>query len=498
MKNIAIIGAGVTGLAAAIRLAAKGHKVTIFEKSSQVGGRMNQFQKDGFTFDMGPTIVMMPEVYREVFQAAGRSLEDYMEMTQLPSIYDVYFPNEDKLTIPTDLAALQTLLEKIEPGTTAGFLKFLADVYKRYEIARKHFLERSFRKPSDFYNPYTLFQGLRLKTFDSADHLIKKYVSNEKVQKLLAFQTLYIGIDPKQGPSLYSIIPMIEMVFGVHYIKGGMYSMASGLEKLARELDVTIRTNTPVEKIITDEQSKTAIGIETTETHLFDQILCTADFPYAALHLVPTLKKYPQQKIESMDYSCSAFLLYLGLDRDLKESLSIHNVLFSRDFEQNIQEIFDGTVSTDPSLYLYAPSVIDHDLAPENQTGLYVLMPVPELKTLNIDWEDPSFIQKVKQQIYQKLAEIPALENITEAIISETIFTPKDFEQNYNAQFGAAFGLRPTLKQSNYYRPQNVSSDYKNLYFAGASTHPGAGVPIVLTSAKITTEEMLRDIQDLG
>lgn len=191
---------------------------------------------------------MMPEIYRDVFQAANRKLDDFIEMKQLPSIYDIYFPNEDKFTVPTDLPQLQNLLETIEPGTTQGFLKFLADIYKRYEIARKHFLERTFRKPGDFYNPYTLFQGLRLKTFDSADQLIKKYISNDKVQKLLAFQTLYIGIDPKQGPSLYSIIPMIELMFGVHYIKGGMYSMARALEQLAGELGVTILTDTSVKK----------------------------------------------------------------------------------------------------------------------------------------------------------------------------------------------------------------------------------------------------------
>lgn len=196
-----------------------------------------------------------------------------------------------------------------------------------------------------------------------------------------------------------------------------------------------------------------------------------------------------------MDYSCSAFLLYLGVNKDLKDDLNVHNVLFSGDFDQNIKEIFDGTLSNDPSLYLYAPSIIEDQLAPKGQTGLYVLMPVPELKSAPLNWNDPALIDKVKKNIFKKLAEIPALKNLESLIVSETVFTPQNFKEDYNAQYGAAFGLRPTLKQSNYYRPQNVSSEYKNLYFAGASTHPGAGVPIVLTSAKITATEMLKDAE---
>ncbi|WP_239257097.1 phytoene desaturase family protein [Listeria ilorinensis] len=496
MKNIAIVGGGITGLASAVRLAAKGHQVTMFEKEANIGGRMHQLKKDGFTFDMGPTIVMMPEIYADVFEAAGRKIDDYLDMKQLESIYDIYFSDEEKITVTTDLPQLHSTFEKMEPGSTQGFLDFLAEIYKRYTIARKYFLERTFRKPTDFYNPFTLYQGLRLKTFNSADQLIKKYIPNEKIQKLLAFQTLYIGIDPAQGPSLYSIIPMIELMYGVHYIRGGMYRMAEALEQLALELGVEIQKATSVKQILIDEAKKQAIGVETTETHFFDQVLCTADFPYAAQNLLPPLKKYPPEKIDTMDYSCSAFLLYLGVDKNLRGKVNVHNVIFSNDFEKNIQEIFSGTISEDPSLYFYAPSTIDPSLAPENKTGLYVLMPVPERKTGKFDWDDPIFLDRVKQIIFRKLKEIPELSHLEQQVISETLFTPADFERNYHAKFGAAFGLRPTLKQSNYYRPQNVSSDYKNLYFAGASTHPGAGVPIVLTSAKITTDEMLKDIEN--
>ena len=330
--KIGIVGGGVSGLAAAARLSANGHQVDLYEKGEQVGGRMNQIKQDGFTFDMGPTIVMMPEIYRDVFSYANRNMDEYLEIKQLPYIYDVYFSEDDKVRVPTDLAQLKDMLESIEPGSTHGFMSFLTDIYKRYEIARKYFLERAFRKPTDFYNPFTLYQGSKLKTLDTADKLIAKYVDNEKIQKLLAFQTLYIGIDPKRSPSLYSIIPMIELMFGVHFIKGGMYSFVNALEQLNRELGTQIYTNSSVDEIIIDQRFKCAEGLKINgKIEKYDKILCTADFPYAKSELIKKEnqpKKYTTEKINNMEYSCSAFLMYLGLDKDLTDELLIHNIDF--------------------------------------------------------------------------------------------------------------------------------------------------------------------------
>lgn len=498
--NIAVIGAGVTGLAAAARLASKGNNVTIFEKNAYPGGRMSQFTKDGFTFDKGPSIVMIPEVYKAVFEESGKKFEDYVEMEQLRYTYDVYFGKNDKVRVPTDLAELQETLESIEPGTTHGFMSFLTDVYKRYEIARYHFLEKTYRKFTDFYNVDSIIQGLKLKTLNNADNLIENYIDNERIQKLLAFQMLYIGIDPKRGPSLYSIIPMVEMMFGVHYIKGGMYGMARGLVQLNEDLGVNIQLNSNIDEIIIDPKYKRADGVRVNGlVQRFDKVLCTADFPYAAEKLMPKhspVKKYKPSKIEKLDYSCSVFLMYIGIDKDVKDDMMLHNVIFSQQFRQNIDDIFNGSLSDDPSIYVYVPAIGDRSLAPVGQTGLYVLMPTPELKTGQIDWANEQVVEKVKDTIYRQLETINALENVKSHVITETIYTPIDFENDYNAKFGTAFGLMPTLAQSNYYRPPNVSRDYKDLYFAGASTHPGAGVPIVLTSAKITVNEMLKDIEN--
>lgn len=495
MKTVGIIGSGVAGLATAARLQSKGYKVTIYEKNETIGGRMNVIRKDGFTFDLGPTIVMMPEVYQELFRYCGKNPNDYIPMKQLTTIYDVYFKEDCRVSVSSDLAKLQSMLEKMEPGSTAGFLEFLTEIYKRYEIARKHFLERSFRSPLDFYNPMMFYHTLRLKTFNSADQLIKKYISNDKIQKMLAFQTLYIGISPKQGPSLYSIIPMIELMFGVHYIKGGMRSMAVGMEKLCLELGVDIKVNSPVTKIVIEKNQ--AIGVQVKNTiYKHDHIICCADFPYAVNNLIENNRakgKYKKNKIDNMEYSCSVYILYLGVKRNLKGKIPIHNIIFSDDFDSNINDIFAGTLPLDPSVYVYVPSVEDENLAPKDMESIYILTPVPELKTSEFNWENKEDISKLKKAVINKMETIPQLKNIEQDIISETTLTPIDIKNKFNGMYGSAFGLKPTLMQSNYFRPQNVSKSCKNLYFAGASIHPGAGVPIVLTSAMITANEVIKD-----
>jgi 4,4'-diapophytoene desaturase len=496
MKKIGIIGSGVAALASAARLAHHGFEVTVFEKDEILGGRMNVIQKDGFQFDFGPTIVMMPEIYEQVFKDCNKDPKEYIPMEQLKTVYDLHYPDET-ISVPSDLTQLHQMLDKIEPDSAAGFFEYLSEIYKRYLIARDHFICRSFRKPFDFFNPATLYQALRLKTFDSADHLLGKYINNDKIKKMLAFQTLYIGISPYQGPSLYSIIPMIEMVYGVWYMKGGMRTMAEGMIRLCKENNVTFYTQTPVTEIQIENQIVKGV-IANGKMYDFDIVLNTTDYPYAVTELIKDKQnqgKYTLDKVEQMDYSCSGLLYYFGVDKNLKGKMELHNVVFSNDFDQNIADIFEGRFPMDPSIYVYAASTIDPQLAPEGKDGLYVLIPVPELKTGTIDWADTKTLASYRTLILEKLKRIPALKDLSEHIVCETCITPLDFKEKFNAKYGAAFGLRPTLLQSNAFRPQVALKNVKNLYFAGGSNHPGAGVPIVLTSAEIAVKEILHDLK---
>ncbi|GAB2318735.1 phytoene desaturase family protein [Alkalibacterium sp. s-m-22] len=492
-KTVSVIGAGVAGLASAIRLQHAGYDVTIYEKSEMAGGKMHQLKKDGFTFDVGPSIVMMPELYREVFELAGRNPDDYIPMQRLDPMYSAFFEDE-KIDVSSDLVKLVEHLEGIGEEDVIGFLGYLKDIYERFTIAKEYFIQRPFRKSSDFYNPFMIKQAMKLKTFDSANHSIGKFVKDKRLQQILSFQTLYIGISPMNGPSLYTIIPMIEYLYGIWFIKGGMYTMASSMEKLFFELGGQVKYGAEVDEIVIENKQATGIKLNG-EKILSDYVMCNADFPYAMKNLVKNTKakgKYTDKKIDSMKYSCSCFVMYLGMDKKYDKVDNIHNFVFSKDLDENLEDIFEGKLLDQASFYVYIASKLDEDLAPEGKDGLYVLVPVSDLSTAKYEWTNNT-IAHYRNQVINKLKTIEGFETIEDDIISESYTTPKDFESKFNAYNGATFGLRPTLTQSNHFRPQAKSKTVENLYFTGSSTHPGAGVPIVLTSAKIATEELILD-----
>ncbi|EMF0425367.1 phytoene desaturase [Enterococcus hirae] len=493
MKKIIVIGAGVAGLSAAVRLQKLGYEVTLYEKDRQVGGKMNQIKTAGFTFDLGPTIVMMPEIYREVFEFCGKYPDDYIPMKKVDPMLKLYFNKEEPIEFSNDLIELTKTLENISPEDTQGYFAFLADIYQRYTIAKEAFITKSFRGFWDFYNPKSLWAGIRLRTFSDAYTSISKFVKDDRLRKSLAFQTLYIGVSPYQGPSLYTIIPMIELFYGVYFIEGGMYTLATSLARLFEELGGKIVYETSVDEILIDNKIAKGIRIGK-EQVMADAIVCGADFPYAMKELIPDERKrgkYTNKKIAKFEYSCSCFLMYLGLDKKYPEE-QLHSIYFAEDFKQNVDDLFErGKLPDDPSFYLYRPSLMDDSLAPEGQEGLYVLVPVPELSKYE-KWTEQT-MQAYRQKIIRLLKEKTIFKDIDEHIVSETLITPKDFSERFNAYNGATFGLKPTLKQSNYYRPHNKFSAAENLYFCGSSTHPGAGVPIVMQSAKLAVEELLRD-----
>lgn len=495
-KTVSVVGAGVAGLASAIRLQHEGYDVTLYEKEAIPGGKMHQIKKDGFTFDLGPTIVMMPSLYKEVFELAGKNPDDYIPMVRLDPMYTAYFgaDKQDQINVSSDLVQILDSIEDISSEDAEGFLAYLSDIYKRYNVAKDSFLQRPFRSAKDFYNPSMIRQGLKLKTFNTADSLIKSYVKDKRLQQILSFQTLYIGVSPLDGPSLYTIIPMIEMLYGVWFIKGGMHTMAKGMERLFLELGGRVHYNSPVEEILIKNQQAYGIRLNGKEIHS-DYVVCNADFPYAMKNLVLDKKakgKYTDKKIDQMKYSCSCFVMYLGMNRKYEEVELPHTFVFGKDLEENLNGIFSGELLDNPAFYLYMGSKVDSSMAPEGKDGLYLLVPVSDLSVSKYEWNEET-IQYYRAQVLDSLKKIKGFENVENEIISETHITPLDFEEKFNAYNGATFGLRPTLTQSAHLRPQAKAKNCENLYFTGSSTHPGAGVPIVLLSAKIATEELMLD-----
>ena len=494
MERVIVVGAGVGGLASAIRLQNDGYDVTLFEKEPRAGGKMNRIVEDGFTFDVGPTIVMMPELYREVFELAGRDPDDYIPMVAVEPLMDISFSADERVRLSNNLADITATLESVSERDTEGYLRYLGVLYKRFLIAKNNFLQRSFRGPLDFYNPKSLVAGLRLHTLGDAYSSVSRYVADERLRKSLAFQTLYIGISPYEGPSLYMIIPMIELLYGVWYMPGGMYTMAEGMARLFQELGGDLRTSSPVEEIVVRRGRAKGVIVDGA-FYPADAVVCAADFPYAMKHLVKDERargSYTDEKIDSMDYSCSCFILYLGLDKQYPAE-SLHAIRFASDFKKNVTDIFDeGRFPDDPSFYLYAPSVIDPALAPEGMQGLYVLVPVACLPEEGADWSEEA-VASYRERVLDLVERETAYDDVRDHIVYEKLYTPADFAERFNAYRGATFGLRPTLLQSNYWRPHNKAEHCKGLYFCGSSTHPGAGVPIVLLSARLAAEELRRD-----
>ena len=494
-KKVIVVGAGMGGLSAAIRLQLAGYEVEVFEQEPIPGGKMHQIKAEGHTFDVGPTLVMMPSVYRELFELAGRNPDDYIPMTRLDPMYEVFFkgaPNRH-YAIKSDLVDLMKLVESKGPENARGFLDYLNTIYERYQVAMDYFLTRPFRKASDIYNPFMLRQALKLKTFDSAEHMMASHMPDKDLQQMLSFQTLYIGVSPKKGPSLYNIIPMIELLYGVWFIKGGMHTMAVQMARLLEELGGVIHYNAQVVKILTYKNNVQGVRVDRKDIFA-PYVVCNADFPYAITQLIddPSVRgNYTPEKINKMDYSCSCLVFYWGIDGTYPE-LAAHSFIISEDLTDNLNSIFDGRRIKDPSIYLHIPSQVDPEMAPAGKSSFYVLIPVSDLVTAQYQWNE-DYVDYYRQKALDSLARLPGLAQIRDRIDVEQCFTPKDFEQHFNCYRGATFGLQPTLRQSNHWRPQAKAKHCQGLYFTGSSTHPGAGVPIVLQSGKICAEELRRD-----
>lgn len=498
MKKIHVIGAGIGGLSAAIRLQVSGYDVEIFEKESMPGGKAHQIKDKGFTFDVGPTIVMMPEIFREVFTLAGKNPDDYIPMKRLDPMYDVFFVDKPyrHYEIDSDLVSLIEIAEKKGKGNAAGLLSYVSEIYKRYEVALEHFISRPFRYKRDMYNPFMIRQAFKLKTFDSADKMMSKFIEDKDLQQMLSFQTLYIGVSPKKGPSLYNIIPMIELLYGIWFIEGGMHTLPQQMAKVFVELGGKIHYNKTVDSIAIENKKVLGVNVDGALRES-NYVMCNADFPYAMKNLVlePKAKgKYSDKKIDSMDYSCSCLVFYWGV-KGTYDTLKVHNFIISNDLDTNLDSIFNGSMIKDPSIYLHIPSNADTTMAPDGHSAFYVLLPVSELGVAQYEYDEET-IQAYRTSALNILRGIEGLEDIENQIIVEHTFTPNDFESTFNAYRGATFGLQPTLMQSNHFRPQSKSLNCEGLYFTGSSTHPGAGVPIVIEGGRIAAEELRRDAED--
>ncbi len=493
-KRVIIVGAGMGSLAAAIRLAAKGFEVEVFEKNGQLGGRMGRLEAAGFTFDTGPSLLLMTDTYRELFRSAGRDLDDYARLIPLDSNYRITFGDGDSLTIRRTLPELIGELERIEPGVTPRFYRFLEDACHKYRIGRSEFVERDFVGARDFFGVRNLRLLLKTKALGNYYRSVSRFFRTEKLRQAFSLQTMYLGLSPFEAPAVYSLLPYTELAEdGLWFPEGGMYSLVEAMERLAGELGVRFHLNSPVERVVVTKGRARGVRGGGEEIGA-DAVLVGADLPYAYRELLGGSfdGDFTFRRREKLQYTASAFMLYLGLDRKLDHMLH-HNFYLSERYRENFEAIFrDRRLPDDPSFYAVVATRTQPSMAPEGMEGLFVLVPVPHLRNTNVDWtrDAPAF----KEKVYDLLGRRCGIEGVRERVVYEKVRTPPDWREEYNLEEGAAFGIGHGILQVGYFRPPMVSKEVGGLYFVGASTRPGTGVPLVTIGARLVAERIGHEV----
>ncbi len=483
---IVVVGGGFGGLATAIRLQAAGHQVTLIEKRAQLGGRAGQLKVDGFTFDMGPSIITAPHLLHDLWSSARARLRDDLDLVPLTPYYRIYFGDGRHFDYGGSLEHVESQIRAFDPDGVGGYHRFMA--------ATRHIYQRAFQDLAGqpFHQLTTMLklvpELLRLNAAQSVYDFVSRFFRDPQLRTVFSFHPLFIGGNPFRASAIYSIVPYLEREGGVWFARGGMYSLVEAMHGLFSRLGGVTRLSTPVEEVLVDERTRrtTGVRLEGGETLPADAVVLNADVASAYMQLVPA--RYRQhmtdRRIKSYRYAMSCFLLYLGLDRQYPQLLH-HTIIMADRYRGLIGDIFDGHgLPPDMSLYLHAPTRTDSSMAPPGGESLYVLVPVPHLGH-GVDWTREA--QPFRDRIVRFLEDEFGLTDLEQAIKVERRFTPLDFRDDLSSYLGSAFSIEPTLLQSAWFRPHNVSEDVAGLYLVGAGTHPGAGVPGVLLSASITS-----------
>jgi phytoene desaturase len=480
-SRVVVIGAGVGGLASAALLAREGFRVTLLEKNDSVGGRARMWKEKGFTFDMGPSWYLMPEVFENFFGIFGRSREQYYRLEELSPFYRVFFHPEDWVNITSERRQVLDLFESFEAGGAGRLERYLERAKYKYEVAMKEFLYKDYRSMFDFLNARMLIEGTRLNVLGRLDRSVRRYFTDRRARQILEYAMVFLGTNPQAAPALYSIMSHVDLNLGVHYPIGGLSAVSAGIAKLAEEQGVEIRLNAEVKRIEVEGSSGRATRVATPEHEVeADVVLVNADYPHSEMNLLgrdyQTLPgKYWKRRV----FAPSMFILYLGLNKSLK-NLVHHNLYFSEDWNEHFDTIFKvPSWPQEPCFYISCISKTDPEMAPKGHENLFVLVPVaPGLEDGEI------FRERYADQVIEHVEKIIG-EQFRSSIVVRRIFSHRDFISDYNAYAGTALGLAHTLNQTAFFRPAFRSKKVKNLYYAGQYTHPGVGVPMVLIAAQV-------------
>jgi|TARA_B100000497_G_scaffold55667_1_gene63691 phytoene desaturase len=483
-KTINILGSGFSSLAASCYLAKAGHKVTVFEKNSQIGGRARQYKKDGFLFDMGPTWYWMPDVFERFFNDFDKKPSDYYQLEKLNPAYEVYFGIGDSAVIPDNLDQIYSLFEKEEKGSSLHLKKFLKQAKNNYDVAVKDLVYRPGVSPLELITPKTI-NKLNQLFFDIRSQIQKRF-NNPRLIKILEFPVLFLGAKPGNTPAMYNFMNWADFGLGTWHPKGGMFEVIKAMESLAKELGVTFKTNANVEKLNVVKNSVESIVVNGASHKNADVVLSGADYHHTETLLDGQYRQYSESYWNKKTFAPSSLLFYVGFNKKLN-NVSHHTLFFDEEFDSHAEYIYDTpSWPKDPLFYASFPSISDNAFAPKEKEAATFLIPIAS------GIEDT----EAHREKYFDLI-IDRLEKLTHQKLKDDVLFVKsycinDFVEDYNSYKGNAYGLANTLTQTAFLRPKIKSKKVKNLYFTGQLTVPGPGVPPALISGKIAAESILK------
>lgn len=492
MRHVVIVGAGMGGLATALRLGYQGYQVTVVEKQPRAGGRSNLLAEKGFRADTGPTILVMKSTFEEMYCSIGQDINQRIKFVQLDPNYRIYYHDGTHLDLYSDMPRLAQEVERVLPGGAERLFRFIGEGARKYELGMD-FVDRNFDRLTDLANPTA---GLRLLQTNAHQNLYRQVAGffdhNDKLSKAFSFHSMFLGLSPYDALAMYSLITYADLALGMWFPMGGIYSLIEDMLALARDMGVDVRTNCPVEEICIENGRVRGVRLASGEQIQADLVISNADLPYTYRNLIDFRhrKDYPDRRLERMQYACSGFILFFGLDQTY-DHLRHQSLYFSQDYKANLDAIFrTKTLPEDPSFHLNIPTVTDPSLAPEGHSLVYVLAPMPNLEA-KIDWEQAAPV--LREQLLDRLENVIA-PDIRHHIVWERQYRPTDWQADVNATLGTAFGsLSHGFFQSSYFRPHNKARDIDGLFFVGQGTYPGIGMPMVMISSRLVTERVLSE-----
>ena len=481
-KKIVVIGSGFGGLAAAARLAAGGHDVDLFEKRDKLGGRAYTYEINGFKFDGGPTVVTAPWLFDEIWTLAGKKREDYFTLKPVDPFYRIFDHTGRQFNYNNDHDFILDQIRQWNPADADGYDRFMATTREIFTTGM-NLIDKPFLHVSDMLKVAP--DLIRLGSYRSVYNYVSQFIDDEFLRRCFSFHPLLIGGNPFDAASLYVLIHYLEREWGIHYALGGTGSIVNAFGALLGELGVKVHTDVEVREILVENKRVRGVRLGDGTRVAADAVVSNADVAWTYLNLLPpeTRTVNTDRRIKRYKYSMSLFVIYFGTKKRYNDTrLAHHNIILSERYKGLLSDIFNAEIlPPDFSLYLHMPTLTDPSMAPEGHEAFYVLSPVPHMGS-GIDWTKQA--KPYRDSIMQFL-EDNYLPDLQENIVAEHYIDPLHFQDTLNSYLGSAFSVQPTLLQSAWFRPHNRSEDFDDLYFVGAGTHPGAGLPGVLASAKI-------------